>query len=123
MAETKNTTKNTTGVESNIAALLAYLFLGLGGLIFYLVEKEDKFVRFAAMQSIVLGVAIVALQIVYTLVIIPFALIGFGLILRLFATVTSLGVLVLWIMLMVKAYNGQEWEIPVLGKIARNAVK
>lgn len=54
-----------TGLEPNVAALLAYLFGWLGGLIFYLIEKDNKFVRFAAMQSILLNVAMFALWIVF----------------------------------------------------------
>lgn len=123
MAEAKKSDKTTTGIEPNVAAMLSYLFLGLGGLIFYLTEKENKFVRFAAMQSIVLGVSLLALQIVYTVILMPFALLGLGIIFRLIATVISLGVLAIWIMLMIKSYNGKEWELPIIGKIARSAVK
>ena len=112
-----------TGLEPNVAALLAYLFLGVGGLVIYLIEKDNKFVRFAAMQSIVLAVAVVAFQIIFGLIFIPLLFSGLGTIMSLVSTIVYVGFVVVWIMLMVKAYQNQEWELPVLGKIARNAIK
>ena len=44
----------TTGLPSNVAAALACIPL-IGGLIFYILEKHDQFVRFYAMQSIIFG--------------------------------------------------------------------
>lgn len=113
-----------TGLEPNVAALLAYLFLGIGGLIIYLIEKDNKFVRFAAMQSIVLGVAVLALNFLYSIILVPifFSGIGVGLLFSMVSWLIWLGFVVVWIMLMVKAYQNQEWELPVVGKIARNAV-
>lgn len=112
-----------TGLEPNVAALLAYLFLGVGGLVIYLIEKDNKFVRFAAMQSVVLAVAVVAFQIIFGLIFIPLLFSGLGTVMSLLSTVVYVGFVVVWIMLMVKAYQNQEWELPVLGKIARNAIK
>src|SRR6266511_3103317 len=43
-----------TGLPSNVAAALACVPL-IGGIIFYIVEKHDSFVRFYAMQSIIFG--------------------------------------------------------------------
>src|SRR5215217_2299502 len=48
-------TKSSTGLDDNVASLLAYLFQFLGGLIFFLIEKDSRFVRFHAMQSILLS--------------------------------------------------------------------
>jgi uncharacterized membrane protein len=107
-----------TGLEPNVAAMLAYLFGWVGGLVFYLIEKDNKFVRFAAVQSIVLNVAVFALYFVVGMLSV-FTL-GVGTFLM---PVIWIGFVVVWIMLMVKAYQNQEWELPVLGKIARNAVK
>ena len=45
---------NSTGLPSNVAAALACFPL-IGGIIFYLLEKRDSFVRFYAMQSIIFG--------------------------------------------------------------------
>jgi uncharacterized membrane protein len=123
--EVKKTPETTagTGLEPNVAALLAYLFLGVGGLVIYMIEKENKFVRFAAMQSIVLAVALVAFQIISAVLLMPLLFSGLGVVLSLISWVVYVGFIVVWVMLMVKAYQNQEWELPGIGKIARNAVK
>lgn len=117
--ETKTETPPTasSGLDPNVAALLAYLFGWVGGLVFFLIEKENKFVRFAAMQSILLNVAIFVVYFVVS--IIAGFTFGLGAILL---PLVGLGSLVLWIMLMVKAYQNQEWELPVIGKIARDVI-
>lgn len=109
-------TKTASGLEPNVAALLAYLFDFVGGLIFFLIEKDNKFVRFAAMQSLVLSVLYWAVF----LVALPAVTFGFA---YLLTPLFGLGYLALRIVLMVKAYQNEEWEVPLVGKIARNFVK
>lgn len=124
--ETKKTTeapkpaaKSGTGLEPNIAALLAYLFDFVGGLVFFLIEKDNKFVRFAAIQSMVLSVIYWALYIV-VLPILSVTTFGLGFLLY---PVLWIGYVALRIVLMIKAYNNEEWEVPLVGPIARNVVK
>lgn len=114
-----------TGLEPNVAALLAYLFGWLGGLIFFLIEKDNKFVRFAAMQSILLNVAgfVVYFVLIFLTGILAVATYGIGAVFGLLMPVFWIGYVIVWVMLMVKAYQNQEWELPLIGKIARNAVK
>ena len=86
------------------------LFLGwVGGLVFILLEKENKFVRFHAMQSIIVFGAITIAGLIF--IWIPFI----NLILWL------LGV-VLWIVLMVKAYQGTKFKLPWSGNLAEKWV-
>lgn len=100
-------------LEPNIAGALAYFLAPLTGVLFFVLEKEDRFVRFHAMQSILFGVASIGLNMV----------VGFVPILGLLLVpLVSLGSFVLWLLLMWKAYNKQEWELPVLGKIAREQI-
>lgn len=98
--------KTILGISENLEALVAYLFGWVSGLIFFLLEKENAFVRFHALQSLVtfLGLAIVG----FVAVFIPFlgALIAILL--------WPLG-FVLWVVLMVKAYQGQRFKLPVVG--------
>ena len=90
-------------MDNKIMAVIAY-FLGIFSVIFLLIEKEDKFVRFHAAQSIVLAVVMY----------LSFAIvIGFLL---------SPLYFILGIFCMYKAYKGEEWEIPVLGGLARKLV-
>src|SRR5207247_10542440 len=49
-------TSTSTGLPSNVAAAIACIPL-IGGIIFYILEKHDSFVRFYAMQSIIFGCA------------------------------------------------------------------
>ncbi len=103
-----------TGLDSNLAGALAYLMGFITGIIFLLVEKEDKFVRFHAMQSIVVFGAIFIGATVINII----PILG-----QILSVLISLGSVVLWVVLMVRAYQGQEWEVPVLGKIAREQVQ
>lgn len=101
--------KTSTGLEQNVAGLLCYLLGWVTGLIFILLEKENRFVRFHALQSIaVFGVLTVASII---LGFIPF--IGWIL-----SWLLGLLGLVLWIVLMVKAYQNQMYKLPVAGDFA-----
>ncbi len=111
----------TTGLEPNIAAGLATLVTFVTGIIFLLIEKKNAYVRFWAMQSIVFGVAWFAVGFVS-------AIIGSVLghifwLLALFWSLASgiiyLAFLLAWIIMIIQAFSGKEWELPFLGKIAR----
>jgi len=107
--EQKDLGKTSMGIQANVAASLSYLLGFVTGIIFYLVEKENKFVRFHAMQSfIVFGFFFVLVMI---LSFIPFV----GQVLTSFVGIISL---VLWIILMIKAYQGEHFKLPIAGDIA-----
>jgi len=105
--------KTSSGLEQNIAGLLCYLFWFITGIIFLVIEKENQFVRFHAMQSIFLGVAIIIVSFILT--IIPF--IGWLISLLLFPLT-----LVLWVFMMFKAYKGELFKFPVIGDIAEQQI-
>lgn len=107
--ETKDLGKTSTGMQPNVAALLSYLFGWITGLIFYLIEKENKYVRFHAFQSIVVFGSLTAATIV--LAFIP--VIGWALI-----PIVYIAELVLWIVLMVKSYQGEKIKLPIAGDMA-----
>lgn len=121
MAEAK---KTGSGLDPNVAALLAYLLGIIGGIVFILIEKDNKFVRFAAAQSIVLSIVmyIIMFALPFVIGILAVATGGIGSLLGLLMPLLWLGFVVIWIMLIVKAYQNQEWELPVIGKIARKYV-
>lgn len=110
-------TTSSTGLAPNVAAALSYLFGIVTGVIFFVLEKDNRFVRFHAMQSIVVSAAFIILGIVLSV----FSMIPIlGWILGALASmVVGIVALVLWLVLMFKAFQGQEWEVPVLGKYAR----
>lgn len=112
-----------TGLPSNVAAALACVPL-VGGLIFYILEKHDQFVRFYAMQSIIFGggwflfsiVATIFHRILSVLPVIGPFLAGLW---ALVSFLVYLGLLVIMIIAMVKAFMGVRWDIPFVGPIAR----
>lgn len=109
----KDLGKTSSGLQPNVAALLSYLAGFITGIIFYLIEKENKFVRFHAMQSILTFGGLFILQMI--LAFIP--VIGWILI-----PVISIASLILWIVLMIKAYQGEEFKLPIIADIAEKQV-
>ena len=104
--------KSGTGLSKNTAGALAYVLGPITGVIFLVLEK-DPFVRFHAMQSIVVlgGLTLVGWILPFTIILLPL--------------VSLVWILwfILWLLLIYKAWQGQEWEVPVLGKYARKMVK
>jgi uncharacterized membrane protein len=121
MSEEKG--KTSMGMEPNVAGLLCYVLGWLTGLIFFIMEKENKFVRFHAMQSIVvfgaISIAYFILAMIMNITFNPFAF-GFGVWGFLSIINWLLGVLtfILWIVLMVQAYQGKQFKLPWAGNFA-----
>ena len=112
-----------TGLPSNVAAALACIPL-IGGIIFYILEKHDRFVRFYAMQSIIFGGAWLLFNIVSRILfLILWSIPGIGGILVFFWGIIQafvhIAFLVVWIVATVKAFTGVRWEIPYVGPVAR----
>lgn len=101
--------KSTFGLDKNIAAALTYVLGWVSGLVFLLVEKEDKDIRFHAAQSIVVFGALTILGMIPVI----------GLML---SPLIFLVGLVAWIVLVVKAYQGGKLRLPVVGNIAEKIV-
>lgn len=120
--------KSSTGLDENVAALLSYIFGWISGLIFFLIEKDSRLVRFHAMQSLLLNVLIGVIAIVLWIVMFVLVLIGTQIsgivstLLTLLATlvwfVLIIGALILWIMCLIKAYQRQYFKLPIIGNLA-----
>ncbi|MFC1955005.1 DUF4870 domain-containing protein [Chloroflexota bacterium] len=108
------TNKTGSGLQENVAGLLCYVLGWITGIIFLLIEKDNKFVRFHAVQSIVVFGAYTVLAIILNYI--PF--IGWIL-----GMLLGIAAFILWIVLMVKAYQGQLYKLAVAGNIAENQVK
>jgi|ERR1041385_263974 uncharacterized membrane protein len=121
-------TKSSTGLDENIASLLAYLFQWLGGLIFFLIEKDSRLVRFHAMQSILLSgvfwVAMIGLWILsFVLAVILGQISGLlGSLVWIFTTllevVVAIACFIGLILCMIKAFQNQYFKLPILGNFA-----
>ena len=123
---TSGPTASTTGLPSNVAAALACIPL-VGGIIFYVLEKRDSFVRFYAMQSIIFGGAWIMFVIIHNIaaaifgsipglryVLVPLLLLVWALV--------SIAFLIVFIISVIKAFSGVRWDIPYIGPMARQQV-
>jgi len=106
--------KTSIGLEENVAGLLCYLLGWITGIIFLILEKESKFVRFHAIQSIATFLPLMIISWIF--VWIPFI----GVIISWFCSLLGL---ILWIILMIKAYQGEMYELPIVGEFAKEKVQ
>ena len=125
------------GMDPKIAAAISYIWIV--GVIFFILEKENKFVRFHALQSILFGVAnsvIMFLLAIFAIVLsiafgIGGAMVG-GPMEGLISLLVGLIWLLFWLIALlmfaglifaaVKAYQGQKFKLPIIGNIAENMV-
>ena len=105
-----HTEKTSTGFDANLAAALSYLVGFVTGIIFLLVEKENKFVRFHAMQSTLLFIGIILVNVILKMI--PF--LGFLVVIIIVIPLSA----ILWLLLMYKAYQGEEFKLPLVGQMA-----
>jgi uncharacterized membrane protein len=110
------------GMSENVAGLLCYIFGFITGIIFLALApyNQNKFVRFHAFQSIFLSVAwigVIIAERIVSMVLLSISLALFGLMAVVWMLV-ALGFLALWIVLLMKAYNGQRWKLPIIGDLA-----
>jgi len=106
-----------SGLAQNVAGALAYLLGPITGIIFLVVEKENRFVRFHAMQSTVLSIAWIIVSVCLSFFT---AVPVLGWIVSLLTSlVLGLAGFILWLVLMWKAFQGEEWELPIVGPFAR----
>jgi uncharacterized membrane protein len=113
------------GLAENAAGALCYALGWVTGLIFFFIDKRP-YVRFHATQSIVVFGGLHILEIALGMFFgfgmfggFGGGLVGFG-IGTLLYTLISIGTLVLWILLMVKAYQGQRFRVPIAANIAES---
>lgn len=116
-------------MEPHLAAALSYILFIVSGIAFLALERKSHFVRFHAMQSILftatwfictIGSAVVMMILGMAAAIAgftgPLKLLGFAM------NLISIGFFVVWILLMVKAYQGDKWKLPVIGDLAEKHV-
>lgn len=101
-----------TGLDSNIAGFLCYLGIWVTGIIFLVLEKKDSYVRFHALQSTIIFGTLTLISIILSKI--PF--IG-----GILGAVVGIAMFILWIVLMIKAYQGDPYKVPVAGDIAEKS--
>lgn len=108
------TETSSTGIDRNLAAAMTYLAGFITGIVFLIVEKNSRFVRYHAMQSTVffVGVLIVSVIINSLPILGPF----------LYAFLLFPAVLIVWLVLMFKAYSGEMFKLPLAGDFAEKQI-
>jgi uncharacterized membrane protein len=112
------------GIAPNLGGLLCYAPCCIGlvfSVVVAVVEKQSRFLRFHAFQSLLLHgaslVVLLAIQVVGMILSTISGMLGF--LISLLSGLVGLGLLGLTIFLMIKAYNNEEYELPQLGQMAR----
>jgi uncharacterized membrane protein len=111
-------------MANNVAGMLCYILGVITGIIFLVIEpyKNNRFVRFHAFQSIFFWVVCCAFWIVWRQVVVGLFFAGGGLgllgFLGLLFGLVELAMFAAWIFLMYKAYNNEEFKLPIIGDLA-----
>ena len=114
----------TTGLAPNVAGALAYVLGPITGVLFLVLEKDNRFVRFHAAQSITTGLLLVAFSIALSIIstVLAFVPVIGWIVGLLLALGLGFGGFVLWVLLIWRASQGREWEVPFAGSFARRLV-
>ena len=118
---TKPETESSTGMTANVAGLLCYVAGWITGIVFVVLEKKSKFVKFHAWQSIMVFGVLTVIQIILSIIgaiavsVFSFGLWQFAHVVGILVWVVTVG---LWIALMLLAYQGKMWKVPGAGNWA-----
>ena len=112
--------KTSLGLDENVEALLSYVLGWITGIVFLVIEKNSKFVKFHAMQSTItfLGFMVVSL-ILRGLSRIPVI----GILFAVINWIVIIIAIITWIICMVKAYQGERYKLPTVGDMAERYIK
>ncbi|MCU1266057.1 MAG: putative rane protein conserved [Acidobacteria bacterium] len=127
-----STGKSAIGLEANLAAALGYP-IGILGLINFFMDKENKFVRFHGIQSVLYSVA---LGVIFTVVMVVLAIVGaiasqisgaLAILVWILYLLAFLAGMVLWLGVLLysayRAYQGQTFKLPLVGNFAEKMVE
>jgi len=100
--------QSSTGLDENVAGFLCYLLGFITGVVFLVVEKKSRFVKFHARQSTITFLSLFVISLV----------LGFIPIIALLVYPIWILSLILWLLLMIKALRGERYLLPIVGKMA-----
>lgn len=100
--------KQTTSIPPGIAAFASYFFPFIGGLVFLAIERENRFVRFHAAQSVVFWICAIPVAILNLIPVIGWLI--------------SVIFVLVWFYLLYQSWRERMVEIPVIGELARRQV-
>lgn len=101
--------KTSTGLSENVAGVLCYILIFISGIVFLVIEPENKTVRFHAFQSIIVFSALFVISLIFN----PIPLVGWAI-----TWLASLIGFVLWIYLIVMASQGKKYKLRWAGNLA-----
>ncbi len=113
--------KTSLGIPENLTAAISYVFFFISGFIVLILEKENKFVRFHAMQSFATFLLLWALSQILLFIggFIPFiGAIGAGICVRIIRIICT----VLWVVCIFKAFKGKIFKVPVIGEVIEKQI-
>lgn len=126
------TSKSAIGLDSNVAAALGYI-IGILGLINFIIDKENRFVRFHGIQSILysVGVSVVFTVIWIVLLVLAFVMAMISDVLGVLMWIVNVLFFLAFFLAMFggliyaayKAYQGQIFKLPIVGNLAEKIVK
>jgi len=125
--------KTSMNLEENVASALCYVLTWLTGIIFFIMEKENKTVKFHAMQSILTFIPLTIVGWIFTgplgVTWSQNSVYGYAYSVPSVSPLYYVGLLILvimfilWLILLIKAYQGEKFKLPVIGDIAEKQVK
>jgi uncharacterized membrane protein len=102
-------TDTSTGLKDNVAGLLCYVLGWISGIVFLILEPNNKIIKFHAIQSIIVFGALTIVTMIFFWI--PFIGWVISWLIWIFG-------LILWILLMYRAYQGKKYKLPVAGDLA-----
>jgi uncharacterized membrane protein len=119
--------QSSTGLDLNLASALCYVFGLVSGVIFFAIETQSRVVKYHALQSMLMSVAVMVVYIAYSVLWAVMSRLPFlGWVAGIFGflgwAVLMLAFLALWIYCLVKAFNGERFKLPYLGEIAERQI-
>jgi uncharacterized membrane protein len=115
-----NVKKTSLGMDENVEGALCYVLGFITGIVFFVMEKDNKFVKFHAVQSIATFLPLMVIQWIISSLFWSFSLMWLAAIL---SSLLSLIILILWLVLIMKAYQGEMFKLPIVGDIAEKQAK
>lgn len=115
---------SSTGLDPNVAGALAYVLGPITGVLFLVLEKESRFVRYHAAHSIAVSLVLIVASIALSILsgVLAFIPVLGWLVATLLSVGLGFGSFVLWLLLMWQAFQGREWSLPITGPLAQRMV-
>ena len=125
MSDTPNTPATSSGLPENVASALCYVFGFISGLVFFLIEKTNETVRFHAVQSIILTIGIVIVEIVVAILAFILGLIPVlgGILVLIVSLLVGIAIFALWLGLIITAATNKKIKLPIISDLAEKYSK